>query len=794
MKTIKYIIPIIVIFSFCLETMAQQGENGPERFFNVKSYKAKITLTFSYRLSQSENSYSLAASQRFQHFFTTTPGQITGGDYFQLERKDKGDSKTHKGDLTEGIDMDAVLSLAIKNAGMNPSEVAELKESLDESRGYHFSFDKYKIWGSGSPFGGKCTSSIYTSVSYMNSGLCTYGEGGGDGITRNEGKYSGSVQVEYENPDINNPNNFILQLNLDNNSYSFSADFEMPNGFKFTGESNYIDKCLGSSDKGIISEDAKSLIGIINEKEGLVYKSPLPNSGMVLSGSQIVTDLFFLDGMLNKEGNWSVKIDWTIYPADMEMPDVFISYKNKEEGKNWKPEDGNDIEAIMEWDGNYKPEIIEWELSNVSAEPGTCLNSKDKNKEYDLEFEESMKENGYKLVKTEDGYTARKDGNNNVGKESILIKSRDFGSYGLLSGKIRINGIWCDAYDKELGNNGISIPLDKNENHIADKWELDNKIKAGTPNNWDEENSQGNSNDGDGLSLYEEYRGLMTKGDKGPHMRLDPNIKEVIIVNEIGPEIQPGLDLFEKASKIKVIVLEKGELPETRIVNSNFATGHNQDQYGVIFKKSIVPFDTSQDDLVAAIALPAEKLNKSPKDTDFIWVNTSLFKTENNDQNPSGAETASQDDKCKLHVTAAVAARFRNETVAHELGHAVGANHHGDIDMLGETLTDPTYLGTRAYDLSGNLILNYSPKKPLKICSPVGKEHGQASGALSCLMRYANLYSWRYEVIKGTINYYEIRDENDLNSFCTSDNGGSNPFGDAKKGQGNCLGRLRVKD
>jgi hypothetical protein len=43
-----------------------------------------------------------------------------------------------------------------------------------------------------------------------------------------------------------------------------------------------------------LSLDARSFVTIGTEKEGLIYKNPLPNDGMILSGSKIITDRFNL--------------------------------------------------------------------------------------------------------------------------------------------------------------------------------------------------------------------------------------------------------------------------------------------------------------------------------------------------------------------------------------------------------------------------------------------------------------------------------------------------------------------
>ena len=307
---------IVGIIATSMHTVAQQGSNGPERFYNFETYKADITLTFEYRFSQSEADYSrsIVVSQRFEHTFITTPGQITAADMFQVERGDEAKNESHEGDIMDGVDMSAV-SEAMKNSGLDPSVMDMLKQTKGETQSYHVSLDKYKMWMANPVSGGKVSTSIVSEFLDEQSGTMHCGEGQGSDRFTTRKKYQGNEKINTGSPDIINPNSFILQLNLDNNSYSFSASVGIPRGFKFTGD-EHSSECGTSTDKPL-SLDARSFVTISTEKDGLIYKNPLPEDGMILSGSKIITDRFNLWGSLDKEGSWSVRIDWSIYPPHM---------------------------------------------------------------------------------------------------------------------------------------------------------------------------------------------------------------------------------------------------------------------------------------------------------------------------------------------------------------------------------------------------------------------------------------------------------------------------------------------
>jgi len=67
----------------------------------------------------------------------------------------------------------------------------------------------------------------------------------------------------------------------------------------------------------------------------------------------------------------------------------------------------------------------------------------------------------------------------------------------------------------------VKIPRDDDGNDIADCWAYNSGGKTD-----DTDNSPGGANDGDGLSRYEEYRGLFIGGT---HVRTNPNNKDLFI-------------------------------------------------------------------------------------------------------------------------------------------------------------------------------------------------------------------------------------------------------------------------
>jgi len=612
-----------------------------------------------------------------------------------MERGDKGENKEHEGDIFEGINMDSIAQ-ALKNSGIDPSVLEMVKKTKKETQTYNLGFDKYKIWMANLVAGGVVSTSIYSKFSEATSGTTHCGEGQGYSRFSSENNYTGSANTGPGKPDINNPNGFALQLNLDNNTYSFSADIKMPPGFQFLG-SGHGSECGRSLDESI-KMNAESFIYNRKEKEGLIYKRPLPENGVILSGSDNITDIFDLDEIIylysdrsieEGQGTWSVIISWTIYPADMEVPEVFISYENEETGKKWIPEDKNTVEAKMTWEQQVKPEAIEWTLYNVSAEPGTNLNSKDRNEDFDLTFDTSMEASGYHISKIDDGFVARKEGNIAVGKESVLVQSLDFGSYGQLSGKIKVNGTWWEAKHEELGIAWLPVPWDENNNMIADEWENQIGIYGNNyPPTWDEDPEPASQfSNGDGFTLYEEYRGFTETGNllsnaanvqvKKQHVRLDPEYKDVFIYdkdnlfkNHYAPTNAANLnwhyitfDLMQKKGTLEAN-------PDYRCVNFNTSKEfYSRDQYALyIVNDGLNPNMSTDGGFNNPHATYSSIKNYRAAFPLQAVYKISIF--------PAGIDNALAGLPSPLKTR--VKGQLLTTTVIHEIGHAVGARHHWD--------------------------------------------------------------------------------------------------------------------
>lgn len=405
-----------------------------------------------------------------------------------------------------------------------------------------------------------------------------------------------------------------------------------------------------------------------------------------------------------------------------------------------------------------------FELQKTSKESGVCLNSplQDAKDSYDLGI--NSKENpdltvtGSQIAVTK-GY---------VEESEVTIDCYDWAAYGVLKiSAVTASGKTVPMVIQEQPGKELKIPLDQNDNRIADTWEKANGILAAdSGSGWDNETQQGNRKNGDGLTLFEEYRGLIANGK---HVRLHPDEKDLVIENRVGQLIKPGLSFFEKASGIKIIELRQGELVETRVVNLNSKYQHAGDQYGL----RVLPGEFQHAfDLAAALPL---RPHPSPKDCAEIALRQQYV---NDFNDPSVIQ------KSKLEIQAAMTL-----AIAHEIAHALSVQHHGDEAEPAEVELGPNS-DANVYDEKGRLI-----PKPFTVRGAIGGYRGPGSGDINCIMSYAPFYDWAHNRLEKT--FRKVPRVSNGSIFCTSAKGtGINAngayFGDAA-GRGNCLGQMRVK-
>jgi hypothetical protein len=422
---------------------------------------------------------------------------------------------------------------------------------------------------------------------------------------------------------------------------------------------------------------------------------------------------------------------------------------------------------------------VDYKLTYVSHEPGYCnnypLNSPNDGKP-DLKFDQQLTPKENVIYDEEEVKSTGHTGHNFI----AFVTSYDYGSFGRLTATVTLKyGSKLAAHFKDDKDTTISIPKDDNNNQIADAWEKQRDVNVyqyGYNPLWDGEKQKingkvVNNHDGDGLTLYEEYRGVVVRGE---YMRLDPNKKELFVLNQIGDKAKPGMELFATASGIKVIELSAEDADKYDPVindNSDFARGGKQ--HGLILKE----FQNSDQSI----------LGKTPD------------RTGNADAPPASP------GKCS-YVGINSNAHFEpgeySVTVAHEMAHGCGVWHHGSLAAVDPPKKEDLDSSYRIYAHDMTLVSpeTFEQIRQQGILPPIAGPGSQSSGDMHCLMSYYYQYVWANPKDKVFINVDHI-DKSEQNRFCDSKTGTflnaptHKPYpvyGNAARGD--CIHQFQVKD
>ena len=298
---------------------------------------------------------------------------------------------------------------------------------------------------------------------------------------------------------------------------------------------------------------------------------------------------------------------------------------------------------------------------------------------------------------------------------AFSVYSYDYGAWGTLritardeAGrdlKVKIRG-------KETPD--LDIPQDDDANRIADSWK--SAETKGKPKDLDDETIEGQDAKGDGITLYDEYRGVIVLNAKGGRefVRLSSKTKEMFIIDKdnIAPvakweKVTGGF----KAYRLNDTMVEFGEdersgdkvnfnAPEreahpllaTTIISVKDNPLHGNPSPGWTDDHNIyiVP---------ARIQLRIEE--------DFSWLDTAILKPDSvegrglRDEGP--AMQISYADAYKAwtllvdpNLRQIVSAKMQTVIVLHEMGHAFGLYgvDHGAIKKInGKDVPDPTPKG-----------------------------------------------------------------------------------------------------
>lgn len=230
-------------------------------------------------------------------------------------------------------------------------------------------------------------------------------------------------------------------------------------------------------------------------------------------------------------------------------PVVFI----KQISSNYLPIAGSEV--IVELDVQAGPdcrvESVKYILRDVSSNLGVCINDKRVcyNTSLDAFFRQS---NNPGLNISPDSLRAEGE---DIRRVAVTIN--DYAAHCMLEVQVKINGTWYNASEEQTGNTMISIPVDRDGDAIADAWETHNNVE-GKLLTWDEDEPLQN-NRGDGLTLFEEYRGLFEKLPSGElqYLRTNPLKKEMCVIDD--NELL-SISVFERLTGINLVKLDESSV------------------------------------------------------------------------------------------------------------------------------------------------------------------------------------------------------------------------------------------
>jgi hypothetical protein len=624
-------------------------------------------------------------------------------------------------------------------------------------------------------------------------------------ISHAGGTFDNVWSIESEKPDGGSAK---LEINPDAGTYDVHAVV-------------YFSQKVISPPKGSKPEIVQNSISMTPRDAEYRKKNTLPESGFNLSGSHEflarLGPLGDVDPQVKKKmplmAPWTMmRVNWQLVPAGEE--DVEAVIETPKGYQEWKPaadktEDKAGPQPITvkarlhkkgepDKPANRKAQF-KFELVDTTRINGVCMNwppSDSALDTYDLRIEQA---NNGDLAVTDGESGQKAETKKNVSEAAVTISCFDWGAYA----RLKVTAILDDDYksevlaylDSDKSKHELKIPKDANDNFIADGWEKKNGVSGKRAEADDESSPEGDGHPGDGLTLFEEYRGFM---ENGTHIFGDLKKKDLFICNKIGAMAELGISKFEEISELAVhSKLKPGgrsgpaELEESRIINRNYThRAHIVDQHGVFIDKG--------DEGTVSEASPLSGFEPTPgppKKFEKVKIGLGFL----------GEEYSAYE---------------RASVIAHEILHCCSVWHHGQIDTgvrKFKTKTDAAGVkriyvfsvdadenapgaGLQAILLKEpNLIVD--PNQPLLLAGInlwVGRKQGQHSGDTDCVMRYDCALCY----INNSYKYVLCEEVFGL-SLCTDGQGtgvnepGRKPeprFGNATAGKGNCKKQICVND
>jgi hypothetical protein len=322
---------------------------------------------------------------------------------------------------------------------------------------------------------------------------------------------------------------------------------------------------------------------------------------------------FFFLGTVTENNLSAANVTWSFDPEELElvvdpkdydtwMPEGADFYDSRSGGVP-ESEIGTsiDVEATVRRKADGLPPrnsavlSIEFRLVQSSAEPGIALNTPPRSRlanpqPKDLQLDPTRNAALRPAVVVSPGDTSKGVASQGVGNTATAeVSAYDWGAFGELEvyATLDTGHVLKGHLISDPSVETIRLPKRDASSHVADEWKRQHGVAQKADSADDEDNPGGTGQDlGDGLSLYEEYRGFFEGGmhRRGDGRReTDPKVKDLFVKNDYGSVLAPGFKLLADGGRLRVHhELNDDEIDAGSVVNYNPGQGaHVVDQHGV---------------------------------------------------------------------------------------------------------------------------------------------------------------------------------------------------------------------